>query len=446
MRRPLMSRRPHRSTQIIAGGLLLGLCLLGITIVTEPAGRIAAKAKLQAQAPLGEVSKQKLLESDSLRKAANKTADAIRVGAGNVYEAAAALGSFQGKYPVRQQDLLVAFPADEAHVPLVQAGRQWHKGIKTVVTVNDPALVTKHAADAAASSEIWVDYADDTPPLRAKHPGDPRAAFTPWLAHAAVNGSGYKWMLYGDDDTVWFVGGVLDLLKDLDPDMPYVITDNLWWSDVEGTVGSQPNIRAPRCLPCNHSIKGFEDILSQRPFNAPAACPCTAEALCTAPDLAPFFDQQCNVPRHGSRTYSMHGGAGTIISIGLLRKISFEWMETCLWQEQAPGGDALLMACLWKAGYAITDPGFSFYHPELRMFDPVSQEGRQLLYAFTEGLSGGCDESCQTLLTHVVSSHVRSAIHGIPGAASMIRAMANTYNLYLQHRGSLQPIHTSLAA
>ena len=59
------------------------------------------------------------------------------------------------------------------------------------------------------------------------------------------------------------------------------------------------------------------------------------------------------------------------------------------------GGDGLLMACLWKAGYAVTDPGFSFYHPELRMFDPVSQEGRQLLYAFTEGLSGGCDASCQ---------------------------------------------------
>ncbi len=61
----------------------------------------------------------------------------------------------------------------------------------------------------------------------------------------------------------------------------------------------------------------------------------------------------------------------------------------------ASGGDALLVVCLWKAGYAISDPGFSFYHPELRMFDPVSQEGRQLLYAFTEGLSGGCDASCQ---------------------------------------------------
>ena len=57
----------------------------------------------------------------------------------------------------------------------------------------------------------------------------------------------------------------------------------------------------------------------------------------------------------------------------------------------ALGGDGLLMACLWRAGYAVSDPGFSFYHPELRMFDPISQEGRQLLYAFTEGLSGGCD-------------------------------------------------------
>lgn len=31
------------------------------------------------------------------------------------------------------------------------------------------------------------------------------------------------------------------------------------------------------------------------------------------------------------------------------------------------------------------------------MFDPISQEGRQLMYAFTEGLSGGCDPSCQVL-------------------------------------------------
>lgn len=71
----------------------------------------------------------KLREADGLRKAANKTIDAVRLGASNVYEAAAALGTFQGKFPVKQQDLLVTFPADEAHLPLIQAGRQWHKVI-----------------------------------------------------------------------------------------------------------------------------------------------------------------------------------------------------------------------------------------------------------------------------------------------------------------------------
>ena len=68
------------------------------------------------------------------------------------------------------------------------------------------------------------------------------------------------------------------------------------------------------------------------------------------------------------------------------------------------------MACLWKAGYAVTDPGYSFYHPELRMFDPVSQEGRQLLYAFTEGLSGACDGSCQVCISVFVDLFAPSGV------------------------------------
>ena len=39
-----------------------------------------------------------------------------------------------------------------------------------------------------------------------------------------------------------------------------------------------------------------------------------------------------------------HAYAGTILSVGLLRKISYEWMETCLWQEQAPGMALILFS------------------------------------------------------------------------------------------------------
>lgn len=60
------------------------------------------------------------------------------------------------------------------------------QGIKTIVTVNDLELVKKYAAEAQGYNEVWLSFKDDQPPLRAKHPGDPRAALTPWLAHQVL--------------------------------------------------------------------------------------------------------------------------------------------------------------------------------------------------------------------------------------------------------------------
>lgn len=37
-------------------------------------------------------------------------------------------------------------------------------------------------------------------------------------------------MLYGDDDTLFFVDGIIDLLKDFDPEMPYFISGALFTS------------------------------------------------------------------------------------------------------------------------------------------------------------------------------------------------------------------------
>lgn len=43
-----------------------------------------------------------------------------------------------------------------------------------------------------------------------------------WLLQAFKGD--YKWILYGDDDTFFFVDGVLELLQDFDPSLPYFIT------------------------------------------------------------------------------------------------------------------------------------------------------------------------------------------------------------------------------
>lgn len=38
-------------------------------------------------------------------------------------------------------------------------------------------------------------------------------------------------MLYGHDDTLFFVEGILDLLQDFDPALPYIITGgNIPWA------------------------------------------------------------------------------------------------------------------------------------------------------------------------------------------------------------------------
>ena len=37
-------------------------------------------------------------------------------------------------------------------------------------------------------------------------------------------GNSFKWLFFGDEDTVFFVDNALELLQDFDPSMPYIIT------------------------------------------------------------------------------------------------------------------------------------------------------------------------------------------------------------------------------
>ena len=45
----------------------------------------------------------------------------------------------------------------------------------------------------------------------------------------------FKWLLFGDDDTVFAIDNVLKMLEHLDPSVPYFITDHLWYPVGAGT-------------------------------------------------------------------------------------------------------------------------------------------------------------------------------------------------------------------
>lgn len=55
-----------------------------------------------------------------------------------------------------------------------------------------------------------------------------RAAIAPFLAAKLFKGT-FKWILYGDDDTLWVVDNLLRYLGTLDHTMPYMLSDALWF-------------------------------------------------------------------------------------------------------------------------------------------------------------------------------------------------------------------------
>ena len=59
--------------------------------------------------------------------------------------------------------------------------------------------------------------------------GDLRATITPFLANMTIGPDNFKWMLFGDDDTVFLIDNVMHMLPHLDPEQPYFITDHLWF-------------------------------------------------------------------------------------------------------------------------------------------------------------------------------------------------------------------------
>ncbi|KAL0044069.1 hypothetical protein WJX82_007075 [Trebouxia sp. C0006] len=320
-----------------------------------------------------------------------------------------------GKFPVTRDDLVIAMPTDKRHFPIVEASKAWRKEMRTFVALANETVASGYA-HFEDSSEVWGYYPDDEP-LKGLHPGDSRAALTPFMAHEAFEGD-YKWILYGDDDTFFFVDGVLELLQDFDPSLPYFITDHYWWGDeLNESMNYHPHERAPRCLPCHWTQEDEERSLrvdGYRPFQPYIGCPCTAERICKTDDRG-YFDDACNMPvwkpdteGRDFRVYTMHGGAGALMSIGLMERLPLSFMDRCMKDlARSSGGDALISVCLWRAGYAFTDPGYSFYHWEAKSFDPGPENSTALLAYLGDAISNNSDQYSLELLTHMATSHLR---------------------------------------
>ena len=128
--------------------------------------------------------------------------------------------------------------------------------------------------------------------------------------------------------------------------------DNVWWSTGEHTPHSwrhHPHPDAPRCIPCHYDDSSYKASPEATipSYKAIKGCPCTPKLLCAHNNHSDhmsedWFNKYCDMPRLPYHMYSMHGGAGALMSIGLMRKVGWDFVEPCVLKTFSTGTRSLL--------------------------------------------------------------------------------------------------------
>ncbi|GAB4822791.1 hypothetical protein N2152v2_009837 [Parachlorella kessleri] len=361
----------------------------------------------------------------------------------------------QWQLPVEwRQKVVAAIPLSSEGLPWIKASRAWRRGIRTAF-VADFQPFQEVVQEGKRHGEDFVFL--NTTGIPFDYYG--KAAMVPSMA-AQHFGDSYEWLLYGDDDTVWFMDSVLDIISKLDPQQPHFITDHFWFWRQEVDHGPvHPGFDAPRCVPCGFNKSGIDT--ARLGFDPPHACPsCSVAALCAADTRKDLYTQDCSsfrlrypqreksVPETEGE-FTAHGGAGVILSVGLLRMLSPSYMLDCIRTQftepgMVHGGDTLFSHCTFYTGVAPTDPGFFIRDLTFATFDPGSQNVRNvmdLMYAYTKRMEPTvpivcCDAQCEERLRWLATVHLRGLHFKEPEAAMMyMRQLVELRDLYLSMRG-----------
>lgn len=141
---------------------------------------------------------------------------------------------------------------------MIESSREtWRKGVPTLVLTNGS---TPRRIHSPFELEVWYE-APDWPeigwnnPSENRYTGQARLRSTQLISPltSAVHQVRYAnqtldfdWLLSGDDDTIFLMDNVIDLVRDLDPDDEYYITDSLIFNEsVFCTVVEEASERGP---------------------------------------------------------------------------------------------------------------------------------------------------------------------------------------------------------
>jgi hypothetical protein len=333
-------------------------------------------------------------------------------------------GSSLGTHTI--DDFVIAFCSCTRNLRLAHTTRCMRRGIRTFISIEDENAVGLLNEEARLHRETYAFFPDSNqskPSRRGRHEG--RWLMTPILAHLHYKSS-YKWMLLGDDDTVWLPTGVLTLLRPYDHTLPYLISDSiaqlevLEGSDIPRMAAGKADAGSTLCLPCHSTVS--EGAVQK-------GCPCSSKQGCATRRATRNIEVQYDRLFLGSEDRlctspsSAIGGHGIIISFALLEMLESEGFiekaRALASEPLARWGDYALAELIFELGYSVTFPDESMAstghldHPSYKLFGLGFSSGGILSKIDEIVIDSSRIEhqkctlrNCSWLVIHAVSLHI----------------------------------------
>ena len=319
---------------------------------------------------------------------------------------AALLAALALSCPAQAQRVAVSIQTYSANHHMVESSREsWRKGVATVIVTNG---TEEHMIQSPSEHEVWFE-APDIPRLGWNNPSENRYTAQIRYANQSLE---FDWLLAGDDDTVFLMDNVVDLVRDLDPDEEYYMTDALQPDAVYCTLPEEASeqgeggcVVSPPAAPCTRAV-----------LEHPSVCGANKTRL-----VEGHFEQ-------APGSIWGFGQVGFLLSRGALRSVSEPDMLGCEYcnatdfchQNNAAlgactgggcygGGDVRIGECMWRfasrrGGLGPTVP---YSHHGVRVFGHAISD----IIAHAERVIAGehCDETCHFVLDRVVSTDIHHA-------------------------------------
>ena len=331
--------------------------------------------------------------------------------------------------PTQASDIVLAVPTYSKHHFMLAVSRNtWRNGVFTVVSTESDS--PEHVLDDQRyEHEVWVAGPDGTGyGWEGKGGNKAEQRCTSLLRAANATAGLYNWILSGDDDIVWLMDNVKQLVQRLDATKPLYVTDG-FLNDVWTACALTHEAAAP--------LRSSSGCVRAKPTQ-----PCTRGEL-EKPDVCRSELLRGIQPGNwtsGGVQMGAYGNAGYMVSRELMHSISVEdWLACeqcntsrfkCMYGADFRIGECILAFGANGAGIGPTLPSLD---GSVRVFGHDFLEVQRL----AEGVvnTGECDARCAKVLSTVVSVSISE--HGVQ-REEYERAVVHFYDVYTRAKAILQ--------